>query len=164
MHAPLGSMRSLFSMFSIAAVLGLIGSSVACSRAEKPPRTQFVVVPDSFVRPAAAQTQLAPVARGTIRLGEVESSDTAYTPPSAPPAPGAPPTAVGGGPPTGQAQTSVGPMSPTSVTGADSPLDSATTAPPAAGQPGNPLTTGSANTGGGPINTPSGANNYAPPR
>jgi len=46
--------------------------------------------------------------------------------------------------------TSVGPMSPTTVTGADSPLDSSPTAPPAGGGPGNPLVTGSATVGAVP--------------
>ncbi len=114
-----------------------------------------VIVPDSFVRPTGQPTTLAPVARGTIRLGEVNTPDTL----------GGPPTAIGGGPPaegaaaptpppanapTNAAQTSVGAMSPTTVTGADSPLDSATTAGPAAGQPGNPVMTGSATAPAGP--------------
>jgi hypothetical protein len=41
-------------------------------------------------------------------------------------------------------------MSPTTVTGADSPLDNATTAAPIANQPANPTTTGSAGAPAGP--------------
>lgn len=103
----------------------------------------MVVVPDSFVRASnranGSSAQLAPVARGTIRLGE---TDTAGALP-------AEPTAKGGGP-AAESQTSVGTMSPTTVTGADSPLDNATTAAPHAGQPANPTVTGSATAPAGP--------------
>lgn len=125
-------MRTMFS--AVIAVVALVGCGTSNPR---PQTATTVVVPDSFVRPAA-KTTLAPVARGTIRLGEVDTAS-------------APPTAVGGGPASqGTAQTSVGPMSPTTVTGADSPLDNATTAPPAGGQPGNATSTGSANAPAGP--------------
>lgn len=146
-------------MRSLSSVSGLVALGVACfacsSGSQRPAREiQTVVIPESIVRPASAPTQLAPVARGTIRLGEVDTPRTLEPSPAAQPgaAAGPPPTAVGGGPPA--AQTSVGPMSPTTVTGADSPLDAAPTAPPAGGGPGNPLTTGSATTGGGPANAP----------
>ena len=111
----------------------------ACASAQKPActRIETVVVPATYIQPEA-NTTLAPVARGTISLGSVETASGLPTPPSA----------VGGGPPADQ--TSVGPMSPTSVTGADSPLDASPTAPPAGNQPGNPLTTGSATSGGAP--------------
>ncbi|MBI2394669.1 MAG: hypothetical protein HYV09_34190 [Deltaproteobacteria bacterium] len=147
-------------MRSVTSVLGLVALGVACfacsSGSQRPAReVQTVIIPESIVRPASAPTQLAPVARGTIRLGTVDTVRTLEPSPAAgAPAGGAaagPPTAVGGGPP---ATTSVGPMSPTTVTGADSPLDNAPTAPPAGGGPGNPLTTGSATTGGGPANAP----------
>ena len=139
-------MRSFISAVALATV-ALAGA--ACSRSNT--RTQSAVtVPESFTRtPTAGRTGFAPVARGTIRLGEVE---TAGAMPEA--APTEAPTGVGGGPPattgTGTAQTSVGAMSPTTVTGADSPLDTATTAPPVAGQPANPTMTGSAGAPGGP--------------
>lgn len=128
-------MRSLISAVAIATV------ALACGRTrevQSPPTV--VVVPDSFVRPSTGQqTQLAPVARGTIRLGETDTAGALPTPPNA----------TGGGPPA-ESQTSVGSMSPTTVTGADSPLDSATTAPPHAGQPANPTMTGSAGAPAGP--------------
>jgi len=127
-------MRSMISAVAIATV------ALGCGRsrdAQSPPTV--VVVPDSFVRPSTGQqTQLAPVARGTIRLGETDSASAPQTPPNA----------IGGGPP--ESQTSVGAMSPTTVTGADSPLDNATTAPPHAGQPANPTMTGSAGAPAGP--------------
>lgn len=140
-------MRSLLSAVTLTVAALALGG---CGRSNPPPKTAMVTVPDSFVRPSTGRAAtLAPVARGTIRLGEVET-------PGAPP-----PTAVGGGPPSATtgagadnappvAHTSVGPMSPTTVTGADSPLDSATTAGPHAGQPGNPTMTGSATAPGGP--------------
>ena len=142
-------------LLSLATVALAALSLCACGRSNPQPQTAMLIVPDSFVRPSSGRpATLAPVARGTIRLGEVDTSA-----PTSPGPPG-PPTAVGGGPgavdvaPASAqapvAQTSVGPMSPTSVTGADSPLDNATTAPPAGGQPGNPTVTGSATAPAGP--------------
>lgn len=141
-------MRPLYVVATVALAVS------ACGRSNPQPQPPTVViVPDSFVRPSTGQpTTLAPVARGTIRLGEVDTPHSMDRAPSA----------VGGGPPAeesgaaapapgpNQAQTSVGAMSPTTVTGADSPLDSATTAPPAGGQPGNPTMTGSATAPAGP--------------
>jgi hypothetical protein len=137
---------SLLAFLPVAAV-----AAVGCGGA---PRTQYVtvIVPESFVRPPNTTAQLAPVARGTIRLGAVDTPSSLA------------PTATGGGPPAEgtagtpsaappgppMAQTSVGPMSPTTVTGADSPFDSSPTAPPAGGGPGNPLTIGSTVYGGMP--------------
>lgn len=147
----------MYTWSSSLAVLSIAISSVACGacgRAQPAPRTQIqtVVIPESLVRPTDAPTTLAPVARGTITLGTVETGTALPAPPNA--TGGGPPAAGTPGTPTGTTQTSVGPMSPTTVTGADSPLDSATTAPPAGGGPGNPTVTGSANTGGGPANAP----------
>jgi len=140
-------MRSLYSAVALSTVALFAG---ACGRATPPARTPDVVVPESFKSaPRSDRAAFAPVVRGTIRLGEVETAGAATEAP----------TAVGGGPapeaapaaPSGpMSQTSVGSMSPTTVTGADSPLDNATTAPPAAGQPGNPTMTGSATAPAGP--------------
>jgi hypothetical protein len=135
-------MRSLI----FGAVLTGMAALAGCARTQTKTTTSYVTVPDSFVRPSNGQTALAPVARGTIRLGEVDTAGALPTAPSAP-------TAIGGGPPASdntKSMTSVGPMSPTTITGADSPLDGATTAGTAGGQPGNPLTTGSATLPAGP--------------
>jgi len=132
-------MRSLISAVALATI------SLACARSSPQAQSPSIVVPESFNRPATDQRAFAPVVRGTIRLGEVE---TAGTLPEAPSAVGGGPAAESTAPPA--SQTSVGPMSPTTVTGADSPLDNATTAGPAAGQVGNPTVTGSATAPAGP--------------
>ncbi len=142
-------MRALYSAVALSTVALIAG---ACGRSNPQAKTPDVVVPESFKsapRSGNDRAAFAPVIRGTIRLGDVETAGAMTEAPTAVgggPAPEAAPAA----PATPMSQTSVGAMSPTTVTGADSPLDDATTAPPAAGQPGNPTMTGSATAPAGP--------------
>ena len=79
----------------------LLVGCVVCGCAQSPRvRTvyQTVVIPESFVTPQSGTTQLAPVARGTIRLGSVDTASSLPSTPAAPAAEGQPPAAQGGGP------------------------------------------------------------------
>jgi hypothetical protein len=137
-------------------VLMLLGAA-ACSRSTPAQSPPSITVPADFQAKSVHSTT-HPLARGTIRLGESEAT-TAEAPAPAGNAPtatgGGPPAqpppvmtgpygAPGGGPPAnnksasgtsdiapiqGSQNTSVGPMSPSTVTGTKSPLDGSTQTP-----------------------------------
>lgn len=130
----------------------LLGTA-ACSRGTPAASPQSITVPADFQAQRVHSTT-HPLARGTIRLGESDSTTTAEAP--APPSDSPPPTATGGGPPVqnapvygapgggppannksasgtsdiapiqGSQNTSVGKMSPSTVTGTKSPLEGQT--------------------------------------